>query len=230
MRFQPSQHSYGVVDAPSGTTPAWEQLKEYPRLKSGDADAGNKAGKGGKYLAPKSGRSLYKGMVAELQRLLVGEGYEVAQDGYFGDLTEKAVIALNSDKVKEDVSYNYQAIQPEIVGIETWGYLYNVLPTKASAPASSTTSASSAATASVASPSDVSAPVPASPDAKTSPEKKAGAPPKRTGEKIASRIAARQAQQESREMWKNVALWGGVAVAGIGAVILIAKSLGKEGN
>ena len=166
-------------------------------------------------------------MVAELQRLLVREGYDVAQDGYFGDQTEKAVIALNRDKVKEDVSYNYQAIQPEIVGIETWGYLYNVLPTKASAPASSTPSSSSAPASAPAASGGAPASSTSS-DAKKSADKK-GSESKRGGKLVARREAERQAE-ESREMWKNVAIWGGVAVAGIGAVILIVKSLGKEGN
>lgn len=226
MRFQPSRHSYGVVDTPSKVTPTWEQLKDYPRLKSGDADAGNKAGKDSKYLAPKSGRALYKGMIAELQRLLVADGYEVAQDGYFGDQTEKAVIALNN-KVKENGLYNYLAIQPEIVGIETWGYLYNVLPpTKASAPASSTAAAPPAGTSSASS---AAPPAGTSSDTKKSADKKGGGETKRGGKLVARREAERQAE-ESREMWKNIAIWGGVAVAGIGAVILIVKSLGKEGN
>lgn len=35
---------------------------------------------------------------------------------------------------------------------------------------------------------------------------------------------------DSREMWKKVALWGGVGFVGIGTVVLLVRALGKEGK
>lgn len=223
MRFQPSRHSYGAVDAPVGGRPTWEQLKTYPVLKKGDADAGNKAGRGGSYVPPAAGGTLYKGLVAEVQRLL---GLSTV-DGYFGSDTEKAVLAANV-AMGEDPSYTgvNTGLDPDRVSLATWAYLYNILPSDAPA-------ASTSATAAVPSTSTVTTtPGTGAAAPSTGGSSKAGgaAPTKRTGEKVSARVAARQAKQQSREMWKNIALWGGVAVVGIGAVTLIVKSLGKEGN
>lgn len=222
MRFQPSRHSYGAVDAPVGGRPTWEQLKTYPVLKKGDADAGNKAGSGGKYLPPAAGGTLYKGLVAEVQRLL---GLSTV-DGYFGGDTEKAVLAANAKMGDDPVYARYTTgLNPEQVSLATWASLYSIVPVDApaaSTPAAATTSSTPAVTTPGA--------VAAAPSTGGSPKAGGAAPAKRTGEKVSGRVAARQAKQQSREMWKNIALWGGVAVVGIGAVTLIVKSLGKEGN
>ena len=221
MRFQPSRHSYGAVDAPVGGTPTWAQLTDYPVLKKGDADAGNKAGKSGAYVPPASGGALYNGLVAEVQRLL-----GITADGYFGGDTEKAVLAANARAGENSAYLSRIVTDTEMVWPVTWAYLYKVLPVDTPA-ASTTTTAAASESAATAVPGTSTA---ATTGTTASAKRGGAAPVKRTGEKVSARVAARQAKQQSREMWKNIALWGGVAVVGIGAVTLIVKSLGKEGT
>ena len=229
MRFRPSHLSrtgYGALDAPL-TKPTWEQLVDYPELQKGDADGSNRAGKGGVYLAPSAGRKAYKGMVAELQRLLKANvSPEIKVDGWFGDDTKTAVAKVNAKVGEEPTLQRYTTgLNPEAVDRATWAYLYNVIPTTGASPTSSSTTTAPTASGGAAE-------VVESVLATVVPGATAGAPKKSVSRRTPTgeRTAARLAKQKSRETWKNVALWGGIAVVGIGAVTLIVKSLGKEGT
>jgi len=228
MRFQPSQHSYGGFPEVDAALTFFSQASASPSkltLQKNDSDSQNTGGQSG---AP-AGNKRFSGEVKHLQNLLREAGLLTAEaTGLFWTATEEAVKRANRELVPA-----FRAAVPTapdapmnsaVAEAVTWAALvWKISPDAQAALRGASTASDSTSTASSGTAATTAA------GGEKKPGAKKGGETKRGGKLVARREAERQAE-ESREMWKSVALWGGVAVAGIGAVILIVKSLGKEGT
>lgn len=197
---------------------------KFPVLGKGDSD------KGSSYNGSPQGNQRYTGQVADLQtRLNNYFGVDLPVTGFFGDQTAAAVRQYLSDSIVgggQDATFS----KAGKVGPNEWAYLYDVLPdTTVKTTARANAESKDAATKGVRGTTGANARSGAAKGAssfleafnigsgyKEDPKKKFQAS-NQSGNAIGDGTD-----------WSKVALWGGVAVAGIVATVLIVRAVSSK--
>ena len=191
----------------------------FPVLKKGDSDKGSSSG----------GNQKYTGQVADLQKRLNNWfGADLPVTGYFGDQTASAVKNYLADSIV-GAGQDATLSKSSMVGANEWAYLYDVLPDTTTKTARTGAEATDKTTKGVKGTTGT--------DARGSAAKGAGSfldafnitmgykeDPKKKFQ-VSDQSAA---QVGAGTDWGKIALWGGVAVAGLVATVLVVRAVSSK--